>query len=648
MKDTYTKGIAFKNFRRFKEFPMLEFGKITYMVGRNNSGKSTMVKALLLVMDYLKNQLSDTFSFDNQALEDANIVTFGRAKCNLLNEPVIEFNLKLNDYDILIQISGDDDRTKADVNFIHISDAIKGYTFNINYLTELINVKKKSVSIAQEIDENEELYRLNNEINELKVKQKKLTNKVSKEALQLIDQINKLQERRNKIVHRESPNDEVNVDYNLEYPLSYQRHSIKNKVESEDFLEVPKKPKEKEDDILVVDLHIDQLVDSIEGMTSYDILTKQLDIAKRQLELAFQKRLEKVIMIHGIGEGILRAELENLGRKYDNVIFTDADYNVYGQGAIEFNIDQNVDTYVRSEDNELKELLSIFLYHNSVAYKKVIEQRDELDDISNGNDMSSDIIELDNSQEDLKNWIDELVATINQETFYYLGANPSKQSALFQLRDNKNALAQAIHEFKQLGIEEGSIEDLFVKKWMREFEVGYNYKINFFAGEAYQFHVLDEANHANHLSDKGMGSLQAMLLILRVGSLIRINKKSNKIITLLLEEPELNLHPELQSKLTEFFHEVNIEFGFVFIIETHSEYMIRKAQLSAIEEEYVKNLDINPNPYRIFYFHKMEGPYEMKFTQQGRFERDFGPGFYDEAVKTSMAIIKEGRKNAGL
>ena len=98
------KGIGFKNFRRFKEFPQLDFGNITYMVGRNNSGKSTMVKALLLVMDYLQNQLDDTFSFDNKVLEDANIVTFGRAKCNLIDEPEIVFSYKLNNYDITINI----------------------------------------------------------------------------------------------------------------------------------------------------------------------------------------------------------------------------------------------------------------------------------------------------------------------------------------------------------------------------------------------------------------------------------------------------------------------------------------------------------------------------------------------------------------
>ena len=64
------------------------------------------------------------------------------------------------------------------------------------------------------------------------------------------------------------------------------------------------------------------------------------------------------------------------------------------------------------------------------------------------------------------------------------------------------------------------------------------------------------------LSDKGMGSLQAMVLILNVASLIRINKKDKKAVTLLVEEPELNLHPALQSKLTEFFHDVNKEYGF--------------------------------------------------------------------------------------
>ena len=253
----------------------------------------------------------------------------------------------------------------------------------------------------------------------------------------------------------------------------------------------------------------------------------------------------------------------------------------------------------------------------------------------------SDILALDNKKSELK----PILNTLEQESYIYLGANPSKQSALFPLRAKDNALAQAIHQFYQLNIIKGEKEHEFVKYWMNEFEVGQDFNIKFYAGEAYEFHVLDKDGVKNHLSDKGMGSLQAMVLILNVASLIRMNKKENNTITLLVEEPELNLHPALQSKLTDFFHEVNKEYGFNFIVETHSEYMIRKTQLIALEQDYIKNQDINPNPFKIVYFHKEEGPYEMEFTEQGKFNKDFGPGFYDEAGSLTLKMIKELRKN---
>ena len=51
------KQIGFKNFRRFENFPMLNLGDVTILVGRNNAGKSTMVKALLLLLDNLKERV---------------------------------------------------------------------------------------------------------------------------------------------------------------------------------------------------------------------------------------------------------------------------------------------------------------------------------------------------------------------------------------------------------------------------------------------------------------------------------------------------------------------------------------------------------------------------------------------------------------
>ena len=101
------------------------------------------------------------------------------------------------------------------------------------------------------------------------------------------------------------------------------------------------KPKERNTPKMEVDLHIHQLVKSIKGMSNYDILNIQLETAKRQLDFAISKRIQKVVFIHGVGEGILKEELHYLFKRYDNVKFYDADYQKYGLGATEVYIYQN-------------------------------------------------------------------------------------------------------------------------------------------------------------------------------------------------------------------------------------------------------------------------------------------------------------------
>ncbi len=101
--------------------------------------------------------------------------------------------------------------------------------------------------------------------------------------------------------------------------------------------------KTKEGDIppMEVDLHIHQLVTYSKGMSNHDMLNLQLDTARRQLEFAIKKRIQKVVFIHGVGEGVLRMELEYLFSRYENVKFYDADYSKYGLGATEVYIFQN-------------------------------------------------------------------------------------------------------------------------------------------------------------------------------------------------------------------------------------------------------------------------------------------------------------------
>lgn len=101
------------------------------------------------------------------------------------------------------------------------------------------------------------------------------------------------------------------------------------------------KPRERNAPRMEVDLHIHQLVPSARGMTNHDILTLQLDTARRQLEFAIRKRIQKVVFIHGVGEGVLKTELEYLFGRYDNVEFYAADFRKYGLGATEVYIFQN-------------------------------------------------------------------------------------------------------------------------------------------------------------------------------------------------------------------------------------------------------------------------------------------------------------------
>nr|WP_298928077.1 Smr/MutS family protein [uncultured Allomuricauda sp.] len=101
------------------------------------------------------------------------------------------------------------------------------------------------------------------------------------------------------------------------------------------------KPKERNAPKMEVDLHINQLVKSTKGLNNFDMLNLQLETAKRQLHFAMDKRIQKVVFIHGVGEGVLKEELYYLFRKYENIKFYDADYQKYGLGATEVYIFQN-------------------------------------------------------------------------------------------------------------------------------------------------------------------------------------------------------------------------------------------------------------------------------------------------------------------
>jgi hypothetical protein len=127
-------------------------------------------------------------------------------------------------------------------------------------------------------------------------------------------------------------------------------NSIKsvNRAEIEKIKAIPKPRsfvKERKDKYEIAapefDLHIEKLVPNKAGMSNYDILTLQAETAKRHIDFAMRNRIPKIIFIHGVGEGVLKAELDFLLGRYENIVFQEANYQKYGQGATEVYFKQN-------------------------------------------------------------------------------------------------------------------------------------------------------------------------------------------------------------------------------------------------------------------------------------------------------------------
>ena len=139
------------------------------------------------------------------------------------------------------------------------------------------------------------------------------------------------------------------------------------------------------------------------------------------------------------------------------------------------------------------------------------------------------------------------------------------------------------------------------------------------------------------LADLGFGFSQLIPIVLKIINTVESNSE-----ILIIEEPEANLHPNLQSKLADIFELTVKTFPRLnLIIETHSEYLIRKLQYLTAKG------DISPDDTSIYYFNadKYVSPQEPKVKQieireNGNLSDTFGPGFYDETTRLQFDLMK--------
>lgn len=196
----------------------------------------------------------------------------------------------------------------------------------------------------------------------------------------------------------------------------------------------------------------------------------------------------------------------------------------------------------------------------------------------------------------------------------------------------------------------------FLNTYLKAFDIGKKLEIEFRLDYQLLFvSVIDFNDEKRELVDYGYGIKQLILLLIQISVL---SEKNKRLIhdygedgeyyvdyfdpcLLLIEEPETNLHPKWQSLLAEMFFEANKKFNIQLVIETHSEYLIRKFQNLVASEKQSESL------IKIFYLRNL-GAVEKGRTQVETIviEEDgginyeaFDSGFFDESNNLQLSLL---------
>lgn len=193
-------------------------------------------------------------------------------------------------------------------------------------------------------------------------------------------------------------------------------------------------------------------------------------------------------------------------------------------------------------------------------------------------------------------------------------------------------------------LESGNIkpEESFINKWVKKFGIGDS--ITFHSdseglGVQIRLHKTPEDKDGRLLADEGYGITQLLSIMLQ----IEMSGKSET--TIAVEEPEIHLHPKYQSLLADMFVDAYKTLGQHFIIETHSEYLIRRLQLLVAGIDTEKKLDKNDVSIAYIYT-KEEAEKEnqprvknIAICDDGYLDDTFGSGFFDEAISLSRKLM---------
>lgn len=546
--------IGFKNFRRFEDFPVIDINPITIFVGENNAGKSTVVKAMLSVLDFLNSSM-----FEELSSETFGSNEFWEKVSVLLKEKNFYFN--------------------------------KNYYAHIGTFSRAIYNKSKGNTITFSITIDNRKYTIVVEGN------KKDTEAIS-----------------GKVISVKVHNAEYNIDIAFDFKGNEIIYTFHPGVSP---IFVPSKPKEQ--------------VEEAEDESEED----EFDQKYRK----YQEERQKILKEYG-----------KYSDSFSRDVIVTTDFKMSPMHSFSYQYVGNLLTIACeklldtiADENEEKDEYDVLMGHRSPKKKIIIEDIPEatLQFLLNNKRLIKEMLKSEHMDM-------YLTDRFRVEYFY---AHAVMQTIIYSAKDTNDYLVKTIHEFANARIAKGSKADKFIKKWMSTLGIGCDYDLSSVGGEAHLVKIEGNDGTLVNLSDKGMGSIQLMVLLFRIATFM--GRRGNGQATIIIEEPEQNLHPSLQSKLADLFYELNSKYHFNFIIETHSEYLVRRSQVIVAKENKKASKDKKKkewtNPFKVYYFPADGHPYDMEYASDGYFEKSIGKGFFNVSSELSLDLdrVEQGIYDEG-
>ena len=264
--------------------------------------------------------------------------------------------------------------------------------------------------------------------------------------------------------------------------------------------------------------------------------------------------------------------------------------------------------------------------------------------------------------------IEEIVVDATPEALAYVSSSIINVKRLYPMEseDEFTGLLKRYMKAKHhIAKDANYTPDSFLNKWIGKDGFGIANHISIDVddeglGITLRLHKDENDLEGSLLADSGYGITQlfAILLIIEVAIMERkiINVlpdnftgslpsdedvvRSYSSPTIAIEEPEIHLHPAYQSMLADMFVEAYHNYNIQFIIETHSEYFIRKLQVMVANKE----KELASNDLSLNYVGKdksgVSANRKIEILEDGKLSEPFGTGFFDESKKWVMKLLR--------